>query len=48
MVVLNKNEYKKWMDNKEKNNTFRQTYAPVVAAPETAAVQDSLMTTPVN
>ena len=48
VVVLNKNEYKKWMDNKEKNNTFRQTYAPVVAAPETAAVQDSLMTTPVN
>ena len=49
VVVLNKNEYKKWMDNKEKNNTFRQTYAPpVVAAPETAAMQDSLMATPVN
>jgi cytochrome c oxidase subunit II len=49
VVVLNKNEYKKWMDNKEKNNTFRQTYAPpLVAAPETAAMQDSLMATPVN
>jgi len=49
VVVLNKNEYKKWMDNKEKNNTFRQTYSPpVVAAPETAAMQDSLMATPVN
>jgi cytochrome c oxidase subunit 2 len=48
VVVLNKNEYKKWMDNKEKNNTFRQSYAPVVSAPETVATQDSLMVTPAN
>ncbi len=46
VVVLNKNEYKKWMDNKVKSSTFRQTYAPVVAA--AVPSKDSVAVTPVN
>ena len=48
VVVLNKNEYKKWMDNKVKSSTFRQTYAPVVAAAEAVPSKDSVAVTPVN
>ena len=31
VVVLNKSEYKTWMDNKKKSSTFKQIYFPVVA-----------------
>jgi hypothetical protein len=43
VVVLNKSEYKTWMDNKKKSSTFKQIYFPVVApaAPVAEVVADS-------
>ena len=43
VVVLNKSEYKAWMDNKKKSSTFKQIYFPVVApaAPVAEVVADS-------
>lgn len=43
VVVLNKNEYNKWMDGKQKNNTFKQMYAPVV--PEVPATASPVVDT---
>ena len=43
VVVLNKSEYKAWMDSKKKSSTFKQIYFPVVApaAPVAEVVADS-------
>ena len=43
VVVLNKSDYKNWMDNKKKSSTFKQIYFPVVvpAAPVAEVVADS-------
>jgi cytochrome c oxidase subunit 2 len=43
VVVLNKSEYKAWMDGKKKSSTFKQIYFPVVApaAPVAEVVVDS-------
>jgi hypothetical protein len=48
VVVLEKGEYKKWMDNKEKNHTFKQTYNPAPAAVEAPVLPsvDSLKIVP--
>ena len=45
VVVLNKSEYKSWIDNKKKSSTFKQIYFPVVApvAPVAEIVADSMM-----
>ncbi len=44
VVVLDKNQFKKWMDNKQLNNTFKQTYNPAPALPTVteSVVVDSL------